>query len=144
MTPLHLRLWSAEAPDFVSENHQILEVIDTVRAATDGRGVYVIDRGGDRMELFGPFLDRKMLFIVRQVGDRHLLFRGARRAVRDLAHGCIMRYAERLVRETEEGEQVYMLEFGFRRVRLPGRDEDLPVKPSRASLWFVVRGYLGR
>ena len=163
VTPLHLRLWSAEAPDFVSENHQILEVIDTVRAATDGRGVYVIDRGGDRMELFGPFLDRKMHFIVRQVGNRHLLFRGAHHDVRDLARGCTMRYAERLVRETEEGEKVYMLEFGFRRVRLPGRDEDLtlvvvrgfgeepmmlltnlPVKPSRASLWFVVRGYLGR
>lgn len=163
VTPLHLRLWSAEAPDFVSENHQILEVIDTVRAATDGRGVYVIDRGGDRMELFGSFLDREMHFIVRQVGNRHLLFRGAHHDVRDLASGCTMRYAERLVRETEEGEKVYMLEFGFRRVRLPGRDEDLtlvvvrgfgeepmmlltnlPVKPSRASLWFVVRGYLGR
>ena len=163
VTPLHLRLWSAEAPDFVSENHQVLEVIDTVRAATDGRGIYVIDRGGDRMEFFGPFLERKLRFIVRLVGDRHLLFRGAHREARELAHGCTMRYAERLVRETDEGEKVYMLEFGFRRVRLPGREEELTlvvvrgfgeeplmlltsvaVKPSRASQWFVVQGYLGR
>lgn len=163
VTPLHLRLWSAAAPDFVSENHQVLEVIDTVRGATGGRGIYVIDRGGDRMEFFGPFLERKMRFIVRLVGDRHLLFRGAHREARALARGCTMRYAERLVRETEEGEKVYMLEFGFRRVRLPGREEDLTlvvvrgfgedplmlltnvaVKPSRASQWFVVQGYLGR
>jgi hypothetical protein len=161
--PLHLRLWSAEAPDFVSENHQILEVIDTVRAATNGRGIYVLDRGGDRNEFFGPFLDKKMRFIVRLVGSRHLLFRGVHREARDLAHGCTMLYAERLVRETDEGEKVFMLEFGFRHVRLPGRTEeltlvvvrgfgadpmmlltDLPVKSSRTSLWFVVRGYLGR
>jgi len=30
MTPLHLRLWSSEAPDFVSENHQVLEVMRTL------------------------------------------------------------------------------------------------------------------
>lgn len=134
-----------------------------MRSATGGRGVYVVDRGGDRMKLFGPFLDRKMRFIVRLVGDRHLVFRGVHRAALDLAHGCTMRYAERVVRETDEGEKVYHLEFGFRRVRLPGRDEELtlvvvrgfgeepmmlltnlPVRPSRASLWFVVQGYLGR
>ena len=161
--PLHLRLWSAEAPDFVSENHQVLEVIDTVRRATSGRGIYVIDRGGDRGEFFSPFLERKMRFIVRLVGERHLLFRGAYRSAGDVARGCSMHYAERLVRETEDGEKVYMLEFGFRRVRLPGRTEDLAlvvvrgfgeeplmlltslvVKPSRKSLWSVVQGYLGR
>ena len=163
VTPLHLRLWSAEAPDFVSENHQVLEVIDTVRAATDGRGVFVIDRGGDRIEFFGPFLEKRLRFIVRLVGDRHLLFRGAHRAASDVARGCTMQYAERLVRETDEGEKAYHLEFGCRRVRLPGRQEDLTlvvvrgfgaeplmlltnvaVTSSRTSQWFVVQGYLGR
>ena len=65
VVPLHLRLWSAAAPDFVSENHQLLAVIDTVRAATSGRGIYVIDRGGDRIKLFNPFLDRQIRFIAR-------------------------------------------------------------------------------
>ena len=37
--PLHQRLWSAEAPDFGSENAQILAVIDTVRAAVGDHGV---------------------------------------------------------------------------------------------------------
>ena len=35
--PLHQRLWSAEAPDFVSENAQLLEIIDTIRGPTAGR-----------------------------------------------------------------------------------------------------------
>jgi hypothetical protein len=161
--PLHLRLWSAEAPDFVSENHQLLEVIDTVRATTGRRGIYVIDRGGDRIKLFNPFLDRKIRFIARLVGDRDLIFRGQPRQAADLARGCSMRYAETLVHEEGGRERVYHLEYGCRQVRLPGREEHLTlvivrgfgeeplmlltnveVKPSRTSLWFIVQGYLAR
>lgn len=161
--PLHLRLWSAEAPDFVSENHQLLEVIDTVRAATNGKGIYVIDRGGDRIKLFNPFLDRKIRFIARLVGDRDLIFRGQHRQAAELARGCSMRYAETIVHEEGGKERVYHLEYGFRPVRLPGREEPLvlvivqgfgeeplmlltnvAVKPSRTSLWFIVQVYLAR
>ena len=161
--PLHQRLWSAEAPDFGSENAQILAVIDTVRAAVGDRGVYVMDRGGDRINLFKPFLDRKMRFIVRLVGDRDLKFRGRLRKAEDLARGCPVRYAERLVREENGKERSLHLEYGFRRVRLPGREEifylvvvrglgekplmlltNVELKPSRSSLWFVVSGYFAR
>lgn len=161
--PLHLRLWSADAPDFVSENHQLLEVIDTVRAATEGRGIYVIDRGGDRMKLFNPFLGREMRFIVRLVGDRGLIFLGQCRDAIEVARGCSMRYAETVIREEGGQERHYHLEYGFRKVRLPGREEPLAlvvvrgfgeeplmlltnveVKPSRTSMWFVVQGYLSR
>lgn len=161
--PLHQRLWSAEAPDFGSENAQILAVIDTVRAAVGDRGVYVMDRGGDRINLFKPFLDRKMRFIIRLVGDRDLKFRGRLRKAEDLARGCPVRYAERLVREENGKERSLHLEYGFRRVRLPGREEifylvvvrglgekplmlltNVELKPSRISLWFVVSGYFAR
>ena len=37
--PLHQRLWSAKAPDFISENAQLLQVIDTIRGPTQGRGI---------------------------------------------------------------------------------------------------------
>jgi len=161
--PLHLRLWSADAPDCVSENHQILEVVRTIHRTTNGRGIYVIDRGGDRIDLFQPFLNDRMRFIVRQVGNRHLIFRGQTRSAEALAEGCQMKFAERLVRATDDGEKAYQLEFGFRKVHLPNRTEELTlvvvrgfgekplmlltnvdVRPSRASLWSVVQGYLGR
>ena len=48
MIPLHLRMWSSEAPDFISENHQVLEVMRTIHQAAEGRGIFVYDRGGDR------------------------------------------------------------------------------------------------
>ena len=163
VVPLHLRLWSAAAPDFVSENHQLLAVIDTVRAATNGSGIYVIDRGGDRIKLFNPFLDRQIRFIARLVGDRNLIFRGRPRQAAELARGCSLRYAETLIHADGGQERVYHLEYGFRQVRLPGRAEPLAlvivqgfgeeplmlltnvaVKPSRTSLWFIVQGYLAR
>lgn len=120
MTPLHLSLWSSEAPDFVSENEQILSCVDTVRGAVADRGIWVIDRGGDRENLLHPFLDRKMRFIVRMKGDRHLLYRGRAVAARALAAGCPLPYAEVIVREEEKKEKTYHLEFGYRQVRFPG------------------------
>jgi hypothetical protein len=52
--PLHQRLWSAHAPDFESENTQLLQIVDTIRMPTQGRGIYVMDRGGDRIKLLSP------------------------------------------------------------------------------------------
>ncbi|MBI5746339.1 MAG: hypothetical protein HZA13_04990, partial [Nitrospirae bacterium] len=45
-------LYSQEASDFVSENHQILKAIDTVTSVVGQRGIWVIDRGGDRSRIY--------------------------------------------------------------------------------------------
>jgi hypothetical protein len=157
-------LWSAQAPDFQSENTQLLSIIDTVASATDKRGVYVLDRGGDRMKLYEPLLARGLRFIIRLRGDRHLVVRGRARRADDLARGTRMRYAETVVREAVGGEKKVHLEYGFVRVRLPGRRDveltlvvvkgfgqqplllltNVAVKATRRSVWWVVSGYLTR
>lgn len=162
--PLMQELWSAEAPDFKSENTQLLGIIDTVAAATDKRGVYVLDRGGDRMKLYEPLLARGLRFIIRLRGDRHLVRRGHARRADDLARGVRMRYAETVVREATGGEKKVHLEYGFVRVRLPGRRDveltlvvvkgfgreplmlltNVEVKATRRSVWWVLSGYLTR
>lgn len=162
--PLMQELWSAQAPDFESENTQLLGMIDRVAEATERRGVYVLDRGGDRMKLYQPMLARGLRFIIRLCGDRHLLVRGCCRRADDVARGVQMRYAETVVRESAGGEKKVHLEYGFRRVRLPGRRDveltlvvvkgfgqqplllltNVAVKGTRRSLWWIVRGYLTR
>jgi len=162
--PLLQELWSAEAPDFVSENAQLLGMIDTLATATERRGIYVLDRGGDRMKLYEPLLARGLRFIIRLKGDRHLVVRGRCRRADDVAQGAVMRYAETVVREQAGGEKKVHLEYGFRRVRLPGRREveltlvvlkgfgaeplllltNVEVKPTRRSVWRIVSGYLTR
>ncbi len=161
--PLHQRLWSADAPDFVSENAQLLEVVDTIREATGGRGIYVMDRGGDRGKLIKPLLRNKLRFIIRLIGDRHLVFRGRNRAALDLAQESPMAYAETIVKEVKGEEKTYHIEYGFRPVTLPGTEDQLylvvikgfgdkpmmlltnvTVKKTRNQLWFIVSSYLSR
>lgn len=163
MIPLHQRLWSSDAPDYKSENIQLLQVVDTVSEATGDRGIYVLDRGFDRRELINPLLRRKLRFIIRQTGERHLLYRNRKRLVLDLARDCPMACAETIVKEVKGEEKTYHLEYGFRRVRLPGRKEQLylvvvggfgrkpmmlltnvEVDKSRKKLWFIVSSYLSR
>lgn len=163
VVPLYQALYSAEAPDFVSENHQILRGIDQVRQYAGKRGIYVMDRGGDRMNLFGPFLDRDMRFIVRQRGDRHVLTRGQKRSIAAVAAGCTRFWYTRVERGVEGRKKAYHLGFGYCKVQLPGRQEtlylvvvdgfgkqplmlltNLELKHSYQSLWAVVGGYLTR
>ena len=162
--PLLQQLWSADAPDFQSENTQLLKMIDTIAAATDKRGVYVLDRGGDRTRLYLPLLERGLRFIVRLVGDRNLTVRGRSRRARDVARGVVLRYAETVVRESSGAEKKYLLQYGFRAVKLPryphltlslvviggfGQEPlllltNLPIQAARRSVWRVVQGYLSR
>ena len=163
MIPLHQRLWSSTSPDFKSENIQLLQVVDTIKKATGGRGIYVMDRGGDRREIINPLLCRELRFVIRQTGKRHVVYRGRKRLVLDLARGCPMVHAETIVKEVKGKEKTYHIEYGFRRVKLPGRKEQLylvvvkgfgskpmmlltnvEVNKSRKKLWFIVSSYLSR
>lgn len=161
--PIHQRLWSSKAPDFISENEQLLQIITMTAKATNKRGIYVMDRGGDRNKLYNPLLDLQLRFIMRLVGSRHLLFRGRARVASELAAGCPMAYAETIVKEEHSEERIYRIEYGFRRVKLPGRKAQLylvvikgfgqepillltnvAVKKTRQSLEFIVQAYTAR
>lgn len=163
MTPLHLSLWSQGAPDFDSENERILHALDMVRSQINGRGIWVMDRGGDRENLLEPFLERTLRFIVRLVGNRNLVYKGHLVLAEKLAASCPMYYAETIIKEENGREKTRRIEYGYRPVKLPGRDEqldlvvvtgfgeepmmlltNLEMRKNRAVLWQVVEGYLSR
>jgi hypothetical protein len=164
IVPLVNHLWSQEAPEFKSENAEILGCIDRVSEATEGRGIWVYDRGGDRIELIRPLLQRQRQFIIRQVGNRHVVWNRRNWLVHDLARRCPTPYAETIRRQNLDGtETIRTIEFGFRRVKLPGRREPLSlvvirgfgqeptmllttldVRGGRKRLWWVVEAYLTR
>lgn len=163
ITPLYQRLYSQKAEDFKSENDELLSAIRLVREYVGDRGLWVMDRGGDRIKLFEPLLDLKLRFLFRLVGSRHLVYDGAPRLATELAAGCPRPYAETVVRLVEGREQVFNISFGYRRVKLPGRQEQLSLlvvngfgeqplmllttetlRRSRKVLWRMVRAYLKR
>jgi hypothetical protein len=163
IVPLVGRLYSAAAPEFVSENDEVLTVVGKVAGATKKRGLWVIDRGGDRRNLIVPMLKEYRRFLIRMVGNRKLLWAGKEMLAREIAKDCPMLYAETIVRVDDGKEKVYHLEFGYRNVKVPGREEPLGLlvvrgfgqeplmlltterlRRSRKALWRLVRAYMRR
>lgn len=161
--PLYQRLYSAEAPEFVSENEEILRSVDTISSYIGQRGIWVMDRGGDRNALIGPFLNKSKRFLIRLVGDRHLICDGRARLGQDIAAGCSCPYSETVIKEEKSQERVFHIDFGFRKVLLPGRKEQLyllvvkgfgqdplmlltnvGLRRSRKVLWRMIKRYLRR
>jgi hypothetical protein len=163
MVPLYQRLYSAQAPGFVSENEEILRAVNTVRRHLEGRGIWVVDRGGDRINLFDPLLDARERFLIRLVGSRHVVYNGKTMTATEAALGCRCEFRHTIVRLEGNRERAYELRFGFRRVRLPDRSEPLyllvihgfgaeplmlvtteHLQDSFKCLWYWVRAYLKR
>jgi len=165
ITPLVHKLYSQKAKDFVSENREIIDAIRNVRRATDGRGIFVMDRGGDRSDLYDELLgDRPVRFIVRQRGDRHILYHGKVCETLNLSQSCETPYGETVIKEEDGKEKAYFLHFGFRSVRLHGHPEKKlwlvvvkgfgqqplmllttePMRRCRKTLWWIVEAYMTR
>lgn len=165
ITPLVNHLWSHDHPDHLSENNEVLTCINRVAKHVGNRGIYVIDRGGDRMSIVDPLLRRERRFLIRLIGNRHLLFKGKAIFAEGLAELCPLPYKEIVTKEKKDGtEERLEISFGVRRVELPafpGKKLWLVVvkgfgekplmlltteeiKGSRKSIWWVVESYLTR
>lgn len=165
ITPLAQELWSQNAPDFISENEQILSLVKRVHKATNYKGVLLYDRGGDRREFLIPWTkDTSYHYIIRQRGDRNLLYRGKPQSGLDLAKSCKTPYSSTIIKEQKGEEKVYSIHFGFVPVRLPEvPDRNLwlvvvkgfgekplmllttePMRRNRKVLWWIVQAYITR
>ena len=164
IVPLCSTLYSQRAPDFVSENAELKAAMAAVSEACDGRGVWVVDRGGDRGELYADLLAARRSFVIRQKGDRHLCWGLRTVATAQLAADCPLSHATRIVREEHGQEISCRLDYGCRPVRLPEHPDkalwlvvvrglgaaplmlltDLPMRRNRQVLWWVVSSYLTR
>ena len=161
--PLYGRLFSHTAPDHKSENEEIREAIRKIAEKTKGQGTWIMDRGGDRDQLFDYVLDNRHHFLIRLRADRGLEANGQVRAALALAQTCPTLFYETMTKIEDGQKRLLRLECGLRRVRLPGRAEvltlvvvkgfgdeplmmltDLPLRRSRKSLWQVISYYLLR
>ena len=164
LTPLYQQLFSARAQEFVSENDELLSAIDPLRAQTRGRGIWAMDRGGDRRKLLEPLLERRERFVIRSTGQRLVLNRrGHRVTIHHLSARCRLRYQAKIIKIENGQEKIYQLRYGAEPFRLPGREEPLllvvvagfgqeplllltnlcGVRDS-SSLWWIAQIYLTR
>lgn len=163
ITPLHFSLYSQNAPDFTSENDQIESAINQVGDAISNKGIWVIDRGGDRACLFKALLDKQRDFIIRMVGVRDVIHNNTLARSLWLAYGCRLPYKKSIVRLIKGKEVPFDLRFGFLPVLLPGYDTPLnmivvkgfgtkpmmllttlPIESKEKDIWFVIQAYIKR
>jgi len=165
IVPLYQKLYSAEAKDFTSENAEVLAAVDLIRKHTQGRGIWVIDRGGDRKQLLEPLLDRGDRFVIRSTGTRTVIDRRKLQgSVAEVAGRCRLRHKARIIKIQDGKEKVYDLRYGAEPIHLPGRSEqmwlvvidgfgeaplmlltNLPIAAKDSqSLWWIVQIYLTR
>jgi Transposase DDE domain len=68
--PLVIEPLKVYAGAATGENAELLRHILRAHAATGRKGAWVLDRGFDRRELYGPLVNNAVAFVVRQRGDR--------------------------------------------------------------------------
>ncbi len=120
LIPLYGELYSQEANDFRSENRQILNAMDRVMEGIGQKGIWAIDRGGDRSRLFKGFLERKIRFVVRLVGDRDLILKdGQKKNSLKIAWGCHCPHQRELTIEKDGETKKKTISVGQIRVKLP-------------------------
>lgn len=165
IVPLYQKLYSVEAKEFISENAEILAAVDLIRAHTQGRGIWTMDRGGDRKKLLEPLLDRGERFVIRSTGKRTVIGRRhLQGSVAEVAGRCRLRHQARIIKIQDGQEKTYELRYGAEPIRLPGRLEQLwlvvvagfgesplmlltglPIRAKDSqSLWWIVQTYLTR
>ena len=163
IVPLYGRLFSHAVEGHESENVEIREAIGEVAEVVGKRGIWVMDRGGDRRHLYYYLLPNKHRFMIRARADRGLETTQGISSALELARSCPTLFVETVVREEAGQERLVHLACGMRKVRLPGRREELtlvvvkgfgqeplmiltnlPVRRSRKSVWHVVQSYITR
>lgn len=125
--PLYLEAYSHEAQGFKSENHQLFKVIDTVSARIGDKGIYAIDRGGDRGKLYEKFLEKakEKRFVIRLEKNRDLIHKGIRRNCYDMARALPCPHETVLIKYEDGKEEKATVSYNALPVRLPGRDYPL-------------------
>jgi Transposase DDE domain len=165
IVPLYQKLFSVEAKEFTSENAEVLAAVDLIRGHTQGRGIWTIDRGGDRKKLLEPLLDRGERFVIRSTSKRTVIDRRQLQgSVAEVAGRCRLRHQARIIKIQDGQEKTYELRYGAEPIRLPGRSEqlwlvvvagfgdtplmlltNLPVAAKDSqSLWWIVQIFLTR
>ena len=162
ITPLHFSLYSQASPEFNGENNQIIKAMDQVGNALDNKGIWVIDRGGDRDALFEPLLQHKRDFIVRLKGNRDLIHESKKVRSLWLAFACRTPYKRTFIRLKQWKEVQYNIRYGFAPVQLPDIAGKLNMvvvqgisnKPmmllttlkvtGEKNLWFIIQAYIKR
>ncbi len=125
--PLYCEGYSQNADDFKSENTQILKAIDRVSKYIGKKGIWAIDRGGDRDVIIERFLNKAApkRFVIRLSKRRNLIRRGKERNCYEIAKRLSTPYKTIIIKYEDGKEKVKSVYYNAVEVKLPQREEKL-------------------
>lgn len=134
LVPLLMTLYSQEADEFPSENTEILAAVKTVQDANPGKGIWALDRGGDRRALLDGLFRHQGHFVIRLKGDRNLRTGdGELHLARALAARVKCLARREITVEDQGTRKQFQVQLGVIGVKLPWRQERLRL--------IVVKGF---
>lgn len=136
LIPLYSELYS-HSEEVTSQNMKIIEAQDLVMKYAREDAVIVIDRGADRNVLYDSFLQSGYPFIIRQNGNRHLLYGEDKLPFKDISRSVKLKWTYKTERIKHNKVQ---------RLSYKGGATTVQLKQNGPILWLVVikeknRGY---
>ena len=133
--PILLEPFSHKEPDSPGQNPVVIKAIHKIFKLTNNRGVLVVDCGFDSMIMFEDWLDNKYHFVARLVGNRHLMQVYEQTPIRadQLAEQTPTPYRFHKLVKRHGKPTVLITQIGWKKVRLPGRDEEMTMIVSRLA-----------
>lgn len=130
VVPLYAELYSQEADGFKSENVLLLNVIRRIHHATNKKGVFVIDRGGDRKELINPMILENRRFVIRLNMQRNIFNRLGLygKPARQWAERCVeYTHTYSVEIDTQGYKEKKEVFIGMRKARLAGIADEVTI-----------------
>lgn len=121
LIPLYQELFSQDADDFKSENEEIIKALDEIRGAVGEKGIWTLDRGGDREELYRPFMKRQAKFVIRAASQRNIICNGRERNIMSAARTCSCPIEMQIKIDREGYEEKKKVYLGVRKVKFTFR-----------------------
>jgi len=143
--PILLEPFSHEEPECPGQNPIVIDAVRRVFTFTGGRGVLVVDRGGDARVFLDDWLDYGYRFVVRMRGDRDLMKFYAVSGQSPNDGQWVTMEGRALAERTptphrfsrvvkSKGRVVLKIsQIGWVKVRLPGRNETMTMIVARSS-----------
>jgi len=128
IVPAYSELYSL-TEESSSENKKILTAIATVTQVIGKDKVWVDDRGGDRQNIMLPLLKDNQQFIIRQVGNRDLIYTDERRPLKEISQKVKLTETYKVTQTKKNKKIQETYRCGAVQVSLPG---------SKKTLWLVV------
>ena len=142
--PILMEPFSHEEPECPGQNPIVIDAVRRVFSLTGGRGVLVVDRGGDARVFLVDWLDHAYRFVVRMRGDRDLMrFYTVSGGLssdgqwipmegRALAEHTPTPHRWSRVVKSKGCVVLRISQIGWVKVRLPGRDETMTMIVARS------------